>query len=102
MKKTRHTEEQIAFALKQAETGTSVAEVIRRMGISEQTFYRWKKVYGGLGVGEFVSITGPSSSRRRSTAGPTRTASRWTSAGRASLRTMPSWSRSTGAFGTSA
>jgi len=40
MKKTRHTEEQIAFALKQAETGTSVAEVIRRMGISEQTFYR--------------------------------------------------------------
>jgi putative transposase len=52
MKKTRHTEEQIAFALKQAETGTSVAEVIRRMGISEQTFYRWKKVYGGLGVGE--------------------------------------------------
>ncbi len=45
MKKTRHTEEQIAFALKQAETGRSVAEVIRRMGISEQTFYRWKKVY---------------------------------------------------------
>ena len=52
MKKTRHTEEQIAFALKQAETGTAVSEVIRRMGISEQTFYRWKKVYGGLGVGE--------------------------------------------------
>ena len=52
MKKTRHTEEQIAFALKQAETGTPVAEVIRRIGISEQTFYRWKKVYGGLGVGE--------------------------------------------------
>jgi putative transposase len=40
MKKTRHTKEQIAFAVKQAETGTSVAEVIRRMGISEQTFYR--------------------------------------------------------------
>jgi putative transposase len=37
---------------KQAETGTPVAEVIRRMGISEQTFYRWKKLYGGLGVGE--------------------------------------------------
>lgn len=52
MKKSRYTDEQIAFALKQAETGTSVAEVIRRMGISEQTFYRWKKVYGGLGVGE--------------------------------------------------
>ncbi len=52
MKKTRHTEEQIAFALKQAETGRSVAEVIRRMGISEKTFYRWKKVYSGFGVGE--------------------------------------------------
>ncbi len=52
MKKTRYTEEQIAYALKQAETGTAVAEVIRRMGISEQTFYRWKKLYGGLGVGE--------------------------------------------------
>jgi putative transposase len=52
MKKSRYTDEQIAFALKQAETGTPVAEVIRRMGISEQTFYRWKNVYGGLGVGE--------------------------------------------------
>ena len=52
MKKTRYTEEQIAYALKQAEIGTAVAEVIRRMGISEQTFYRWKKLYGGLGVGE--------------------------------------------------
>lgn len=52
MKKSRYTEEQIAYALKQAEAGTSVAEVIRRMGISEQTFYRWKKLYGGLGVGE--------------------------------------------------
>ena len=51
-KESRYTDEQIAFALKQAETGTPVAEVLRRMGISEQTFYRWKKVYGGLGVGE--------------------------------------------------
>jgi putative transposase len=38
MKKTKFTEEQIAFALKQAETGTRVQEVIRKMGISEQTF----------------------------------------------------------------
>jgi len=38
--KKRFTEEQIAFALKQAEHGTAVAEVIRKMGISEQTFYR--------------------------------------------------------------
>ncbi len=43
MKKTKFTEEQIAFALKQAETGTSVQEVIRKLGISEQTFYNWKE-----------------------------------------------------------
>ncbi len=52
MKMTKHTEEQITFAPRQAETGTAVAEVIRWMEISEQTFYRWKKVSGELGVGE--------------------------------------------------
>ena len=36
--------------------GTPVAEVIRRMGVSEQTFYRWKKVYGGLGVSELRRV----------------------------------------------
>lgn len=48
--KKKFTEEQIAFALKQAEYGTPVAEVIRKMGISEQTFYHWKKKYRGLGM----------------------------------------------------
>ena len=38
--------------MKQTETGTPVADVLRRMGLSEQTFYRWKKLHGGLGVGE--------------------------------------------------
>ena len=52
MKKSRYTEEQIAFALSQAEHGTPVLEVIRKMGITEQTFYRWKKKYGGLGTSE--------------------------------------------------
>jgi len=52
MKKSRYTEEQIAYALRQAELGTPVAEVVRKMGISEQTFYRWKKQYAGMGVGE--------------------------------------------------
>jgi putative transposase len=52
MKKSRYTDEQIAFALRQAETGTPVAEVIRKMGIAEQTFYNWKKRYGGLGPSE--------------------------------------------------
>lgn len=52
MKTTKFTEEQIAFALRQSESGTKVAEVCRKMGISEATFYNWKKKFGGLGVGE--------------------------------------------------
>jgi len=48
MKKKRFTEQQISFALKQAETGTPVKEVIRNMGITEQTYYKWKKKYGGM------------------------------------------------------
>ena len=52
MKKSRYTDEQITFALRQAETGTPVAEVIRKMGIAEQTFYNWKRRYAGLGPSE--------------------------------------------------
>ncbi len=52
MKRKRYTEEQIAFALRQAESGTTVAEIARKMGITEQTFYRWKKKYAGMGVAE--------------------------------------------------
>lgn len=52
MKKKHFTEEQIAFALRQAEAGTPVAEVVRKLGVSEQTFYRWKKKYAGMGVAE--------------------------------------------------
>jgi len=52
MKKSRYTEEQIAFALKQAELGTSVAEVCRKMGVSEATFFRWKQKFSGLGPSE--------------------------------------------------
>ena len=52
MKKTRYTEEQIAFALKQAELGTSVKEVCRKLGISDATFYAWRKKYAGLGPSE--------------------------------------------------
>jgi transposase-like protein len=47
MRKSNYTEEQIAFALKQAELGTAVAEVCRKMGVSEATFFRWKQKYGG-------------------------------------------------------
>ena len=52
MKKSRFTNEQIAFALKQADTGTPVTEICRKMGVSEPTFYRWKKKFDGLGVAE--------------------------------------------------
>jgi len=52
MKKKRFTEEQIAFALRQHEGGTRVSEIVRKLGISEQTFYRWKKKFAGLGVAE--------------------------------------------------
>ena len=52
MKRSKFTESQIVFALKQSETGVKVEEVCRKMGISEATFYNWKKKYGGLGVSE--------------------------------------------------
>jgi putative transposase len=48
MKKSRFSEQQIAFVLRQAEDGTPVAEVCRKAGISEASFYNWRKKYGGL------------------------------------------------------
>jgi putative transposase len=56
MKKSKFTEQQIAFALRQAETGTKVKDVIRQLGITEQTFYRWKRKYGGLGPSELRKL----------------------------------------------
>ena len=50
--KKRFTEQQIAFALRQAASGTAVIEITRKMGISEATFYRWKKQFGDMGVAE--------------------------------------------------
>ena len=52
MKRKRYTEHQIVFALQQAEAGTMVGEICRRMGVAEATSCRWKKRYGGLGVTE--------------------------------------------------
>ncbi len=49
MKRSRFTEEQIAYALKQVELGTAVGEVCRKVGIAEATFYVWRKEYGRLG-----------------------------------------------------
>jgi putative transposase len=56
VKKSRFTEEQIAYALKQAELGTAVAEICRKMGVAEATFYVWKKKYGGLGPSELKRL----------------------------------------------
>lgn len=50
MKSSRYSPEQVAFAMRQAESGTPVPEVCRKMGIAERTFYRWKKKYTGMGV----------------------------------------------------
>jgi putative transposase len=52
MKRKRYTEPQIAFALRQAESGTPVAEITRKLGITEVTFYRWKKKFAGMGEAE--------------------------------------------------
>ena len=52
MKKSKYSAEQVTFAMRQSESGTPVPEVCRKMGVSEQTFYRWKKKYMGMGVAE--------------------------------------------------
>jgi len=52
MKRKRFSVEQIVAIVKQAEMGLPVAELIRRVGISEQTFYRWKKQYSNLEVNQ--------------------------------------------------
>ena len=52
MKRKRYSDEQIAFALRQTENGTLVEEVCRKLGVSEATFYRWKKQFAGMGVVE--------------------------------------------------
>jgi len=52
MKKSRFTEQQIAYALRQAESGVSIQEITRKMGVTEATFYRWKKKFAGMGIAE--------------------------------------------------
>src|SRR5215467_5594145 len=52
MKRSRYSEEQVSYALRQVEAGTPVGDVCRQMGVSEATFYAWKKKYAHLGVSE--------------------------------------------------
>ena len=52
----RYTDQQIAFAVREAESGVSVAEICRKMGIAEQTLYNWKKRFEGMGVAEIRKL----------------------------------------------
>jgi len=56
MKTSKFADEQIAMALRQAEAGTPVADICRKLGVSEQSFYRWKKRFGSLGVSELREL----------------------------------------------
>jgi len=52
MKRSKCTEEQIVYAIRQAEAGTAVGDLCRQLGVSEQSFYRWKRRFEGMGVAE--------------------------------------------------
>jgi transposase len=77
LKKSRFTEEQIVGVLKESEAGMPTAELCRKRGISEQTFYRWKAKYGGMSVSEaqrrklkqMVAVGWIACSRRRGSRG---------------------------------
>ena len=56
MRKSKFTDAQIAFILRQAEDGTPIAEVCRKAGIAEATFYNWRKKYGGLTPSEMKRL----------------------------------------------
>lgn len=56
MKRKRFTEEQITSVLQQAELGIEVKEICRKFGFTEQTFYRWKKQYAGMGISELREL----------------------------------------------
>ena len=51
-KKSKFTDEQIAYAVQQADAGLPVADICRKLGVSEATFFRWKQKYGAMGTGE--------------------------------------------------
>ena len=65
MKRSKFSEEQVAYALRQAESGTPVADVCRQLGVSEATFYLWKKKYAHLGVSELRRLRQVEDENRR-------------------------------------
>jgi putative transposase len=56
MKRKRYSAEQIVYSLRQVESGSAAVEICRKLGVSEQTFYRWKKKYSGVGVSELREL----------------------------------------------
>lgn len=56
MRKSRYSDEQITAALRQAKAGTPIADIIRKLGISEATFYAWRKRFGSLGTPEIREL----------------------------------------------
>jgi len=56
MKRKRYTDEQIAYALRQAESGTPVTEICRKLGVGQQTFYTWRRKFAGMGVAELREL----------------------------------------------
>jgi putative transposase len=65
MPRKRFTEGQIAFALRQHEGGAQVAEIIRKLGVTAQTFYRWKKKFAGLGVAGLRRLRQPEEENKK-------------------------------------
>jgi putative transposase len=70
MSKKRFSEEQIIYALKQAEGGRPVREVCRELGVSEPSFYAWRKKYGGMGVSELRELRHESGREREAVPDP--------------------------------
>lgn len=65
MKKSRYTEEQIIATLKQVDAGAKVQDVIRKLGIAEQTYYRWKSKFGGMEVSDAKKLRAMEDENRR-------------------------------------
>jgi len=65
MKKSRYKEEQIIAVLKEVEAGAKLQDVIRRLGVSEQTYYRWKAKFGGMEVSDAKKLRGLEDENRR-------------------------------------
>jgi putative transposase len=65
MRKSKFTEEQIIKVLNEVEAGAKVQEIVRRLGITETTFYRWKSKYGGLEVSDAKRLRALEDENRR-------------------------------------